>query len=67
MRRFDALSEIENEYHNFRTKNKYFCLHGDFNSRMSEEPDVIDIDRELDNNENVEYLFINTSNVYMFS
>ena len=22
----DALSEIENEYQNFRTKNKYFCL-----------------------------------------
>ena len=62
----DALSEIENEYQNFRTKNKYFCLHGDFNSRMSEEPDLIDFDRELDNNENVEHLFINTSNCICF-
>ena len=62
----DALSEIENEYQNFRTKNKYFCLPGDFNSRMSEEPDLIDFDKELDNNENVEHLFINTSNVYVF-
>jgi hypothetical protein len=31
----DALSEIENDFQNFQTNNKYFCLHGDFNSRTS--------------------------------
>ena len=54
----DALSEIENKLQNFRKNNKYVCLHGDFNSRTSEESDFIDFDRELCNNENVEHLFI---------
>jgi len=44
---------------------KYFCLHGDFNSRTSEEPDFIDFDRELYNHENIWHLFIYTINVYM--
>ena len=39
--------------------------HGDFNSRTSEESDFIDFDRELGNNENVEHLLFDTSNVYM--
>jgi hypothetical protein len=49
-------SEIGNEFQNFRNNYKYFWLHGDFNSRMSEEPDFVDLDRELGNNENVEHL-----------
>ena len=44
---------------------KYCCLHGDFNSRTSKEPDFIDSERESGNDENVEHLFIDTSNVYM--
>ena len=61
----DPLSEIGNEFQNVRKNYKYFWLHGDFNSRMSEEPDFIDFDRELGNNENVEHLLFDTSNVYM--
>jgi endonuclease/exonuclease/phosphatase family metal-dependent hydrolase len=45
----DALSEIENKLQNFRKNNKYICLHGDFNSRASEESYFIDFDRELCN------------------
>ena len=41
----DPLSEMGNEFQNFRKNYKYFWLHGDFNSRMSEEPDFIDFDR----------------------
>ena len=41
------------------------CLHGDFNSRTSKEPDVINFEREWGNDENVEHLFIDTSNAYM--
>ena len=61
----DALSEIENEFQSFQKKYKYFCLHGDFNSRTSKEPDVINFERESGNDENVEHLFIDTSNAYM--
>ena len=61
----DALSEIENKLQNVRKNYKYVCLHGDYNSRTSEESDFIDFDRELCNNENVEHLFIDLSNVYM--
>jgi hypothetical protein len=62
----DALSEIENQFQNFRKKYQYFCLHSDFNSRTSKEPDFIDFERESGNDENVEHLFIDTSiNVYM--
>ena len=50
---------------NVRKNYKYVCLHGDYNSRTSEESDFIDFDRELCNNENVEHLFIDLSNVYM--
>ena len=49
----------------FEKKYKYVCLYGNFNKRTSEEPDFIDFDRESCNNENVEHLFIDTSNVYM--
>ena len=61
----DALSEIENEFQNFQKYYKYFCLHGDFNSRTSKEPDVINFERESGNDENVEHVFIDTSNAYM--
>ena len=61
----DALSEIENELQSFKKKYNYFCLHGDFNSRTSKEPDVINFERESGNDENVEHLFIDTSNAYM--
>ena len=61
----EALSEIENQFQNFRKKYQYFCLHSDFNSRTSKEPDFIDFERESGNIENGEYLFIDTSNVYM--
>jgi hypothetical protein len=40
-------------------------LHGDFNSRTSKEPDVINFERESGNYENVEHLFIDISNAYM--
>ena len=42
-----------------------FCLHCDFNSRTSKEPDVINFERESGKDENVENLFIDTSNAYM--
>ena len=61
----DALSEIENEFQNFQKNSKYFFLHGDFNSRISKEPDVINFERESGNDENVEHLFIDTSNANM--
>ena len=48
-----------------KKKYEYFCLHGDFNSRSSEEPDFIDFDRLLYSHENVEHWFIDTCNVYM--
>jgi hypothetical protein len=61
----DALSGIENQFQNFRKKYQYFCLHSDFNSRTSKEPDFIDFERESGSDENVEHLFIDTSNIYM--
>ena len=61
----DAWSEIENEFQNFRKKYQYFCLHSDLNSWTSKEPDFIDLERESGNDENVEHLFIDASNVYM--
>jgi hypothetical protein len=61
----DALSEIENQFQNFRKKYQYFCLHSDFNSRTSKEPAFIDFERESGSDENVEHLFIDTSNIYM--
>ena len=57
----DALSEIENEFQNFQKNSKYLFLHGDFNSRISKEPDVINFESESGNDENVEHLFIDTS------
>jgi hypothetical protein len=50
---------------NFRNNYKYVCLHGEFNNGTSEEPDFFYFDIELCNNENVEHLFTDTSNVYM--
>jgi hypothetical protein len=52
-------------FKNFQKNYKYFCLHGDFKSRTSKEPDVINFERESGNDENVEHLFTDTSNAYM--
>jgi hypothetical protein len=49
----------------FQKNYKYFCLHGDFKSRTSKEPDVINFERESGKDENVEHLFTDTSNAYM--
>jgi hypothetical protein len=40
---------------------QHLFLHGDFNSRISKEPDVINFESESGSDENVEHLFIDTS------
>ena len=58
--------KLKISFKTFEKKYQYFCLHSDFNSRTSKEPDFIDFERESGSDENVEHLFIDTSiNVYM--
>ena len=57
--------KLKISFKTFEKKYQYFCLHSDFNSRTSKEPDFIDFERESGSDENVEHLFIDTSNIYM--
>ena len=63
MRRLKLKVKLKMSFKTFKNIINIF-LHGDFNSRTSKEPDVFNFERESGNDENVEHLFIVTSNEY---
>ena len=63
MRRLKLKVKLKMSFKTFKKIINIF-LHGDFNRRTSKEPDVFNFERESGNDENVEHLFIDTSNAY---